>query len=264
MALLGLGSAAAWTGSAIVPTVARAYIARQDVAVEHRAGDTFANLLRRGEALARSTVQQAFDSDPLVTDVSIMVLGQNGSAVAPLLTVEVSRDEWSQLPDPTEWAQYFASARGLLGLDAPPPMPESDREEPELGTGDVQVTLRWSTTDDLDLAVTGPEGARIFFGEPQSPSGGQLDVDANAGCGESNSSPVENIFWPTGEAPEGQYTAEVNLFARCGEESGPIEFEMTILTLGETRTETGTVDSSNPTVTFDFSVPPNGDRSEDN
>jgi len=71
--------------------------------------------------------------------------------------------------------------------------------EPRLGTGDVQVTLRWNTPVDLDLHVIDPLGEEIYFRYTFSPSGGTLDVDANAGC--TNDTPVENVFWPTGGAP---------------------------------------------------------------
>ncbi|NJO20006.1 MAG: hypothetical protein HC838_08025 [Spirulinaceae cyanobacterium RM2_2_10] len=51
---------------------------------------------------------------------------------------------------------------------------ESDSgEEPVLGTGDVQVTLRWSTLDDLDLGVTDPSGERVNYENNSIASGGQ-------------------------------------------------------------------------------------------
>lgn len=85
-----------------------------------------------------------------------------------------------------------------------------------LGTGDVQVTLIWNSTNDLDLWVTDPKGEKIFFGYPSSFSGGELDVDANADCREDvTSQPVENIFWRVGSAPLGEYTVEVNYFKQC-------------------------------------------------
>jgi hypothetical protein len=91
------------------------------------------------------------------------------------------------------------------------------REFSELGTGDVQVTLIWNTTDDLDLWVIDPEGVQIYFNRKTSPSGGELDVDANAGCGANVTiTPVENIFWPTGGAPIGTYTVKVHYFSNCG------------------------------------------------
>ncbi|MGD1948113.1 MAG: hypothetical protein ACFB14_00500 [Leptolyngbyaceae cyanobacterium] len=87
--------------------------------------------------------------------------------------------------------------------------------EPVLQTGDVQVTLRWNTNDDLDLIVVDPAGNIVDFGSPASPSGGQLDVDANGFCQTQSFAPVENIFWPTGSAPDGEYLAYVALAIPC-------------------------------------------------
>lgn len=139
-----------------------------------------------------------------------------------------------------------------------PPVTASTETGPSgqpLGTGDIQVTLRWTTVDDLDLAVTDPSGDIVAYYNPAIGSGGQLDVDANAGCGESNGSPIENIFWPTGGAPDGQYTVEVNLFTRCESSTEPISFSLRVLVQGTTRTFEGTVSDSEPVATFPFSLP---------
>lgn len=86
---------------------------------------------------------------------------------------------------------------------------------PILGTGDVQVTLRWSNTADLDLFVTGPDGDQVYYGSRQSSSGGQLDHDANYPCADATNSPVENVFWPVGGAPTGEYVVEVRYYSEC-------------------------------------------------
>jgi hypothetical protein len=70
-----------------------------------------------------------------------------------------------------------------------------------LGTGDVQITLQWGGGVDLDLHVIDPNGDEINYTSRTSPSGGQLDQDAQSACG----SCVENIFWPSGGAPPGEY-----------------------------------------------------------
>lgn len=75
------------------------------------------------------------------------------------------------------------------------------------GAGDVQVTLTWDTTADVDLHVTDPVGEEIYFGNPTSVSGGQLDVDDTDGFG------PENVFWPQGGAPAGTYVVEVEHFS---------------------------------------------------
>lgn len=126
---------------------------------------------------------------------------------------------------------------------------------PTLGTGDIQVTLRWTTNDDLDLAVVDPSGDVVAYYNRAIPSQGQLDVDANAGCGEQTNSPIENIFWPAGQAPQGQYSIEVNLFTRCNQNTGPIPFNLTVLVQGTTRTIQGSVSDGQPVANYPFSLP---------
>lgn len=143
----------------------------------------------------------------------------------------------------------------LFDLSSMCPSAVQVADTPELGTGDIQVTLRWTSTDDLDLYVTDPSGQVVSYMNTSVPSGGQLDVDANAGCGGTTQSPIENIFWPPSEAPEGQYTIAVNLFSRCASGAAPISFEVRLLVQGNTQTLTGTVDERNSTVSFPFSLP---------
>lgn len=102
--------------------------------------------------------------------------------------------------------------------------------EPNLGTGDVQVTLRWDNEADVDLHVVDPEGSEIWYGNSIASSGGQLDVDANAGCG--NDPAVENIFWERGEAPAGRYEVAVEYYGICGG-SGPVNYEVVVTVDGE-------------------------------
>ena len=78
------------------------------------------------------------------------------------------------------------------------------------GYGDVQVTLTWNNTADLDLWVTDPYGETIYYAHPWSASGGQLDVDDIDGYG------PENIFWPTGGAPSGEYQVRVDYYSGNG------------------------------------------------
>lgn len=103
--------------------------------------------------------------------------------------------------------------------------------EPALGTGDVQVTLRWDNPVDLDLHVFDPLGEEIYFSQHTSQSGGTLDVDANAGC--TDDRPVENVFWPTGGAPFGTYQVNVVYYQSCGY-TGASAYNVSILVDGQT------------------------------
>jgi len=99
---------------AIAPQVVRAYTARVDLAIDRLPEENYETILRRAEAAARAAAQRSFDQDILVTDVSIIISVQSYGAIAPVLTLEVSRPEWRNRPDAQNWATYFKTARSLL------------------------------------------------------------------------------------------------------------------------------------------------------
>ncbi len=113
------------------------------------------------------------------------------------------------------------------------------------GTGDVQVTLTWGATADLDLIVTDPEGNEVAYYNTTSPTGGSLDVDANAYCNAPlTTSPVENIFWPAGTAPNGTYSVVVLYSLQCNAE-GTVSYTVTVTVDGNTETFTGSISPDN-------------------
>jgi hypothetical protein len=122
---------------------------------------------------------------------------------------------------------------------APPPEPpqrnaDLERAAREGGqTGQLQIVLAWEGNSDLDLHVTCPNGARLFWGTRRI-CGGELDVDANAD--RHMASPVENARWATPAA--GTYRVEVMNYAPRGQNAVP--FRVTIRQAGrEDRVVTG-------------------------
>lgn len=98
-----------------------------------------------------------------------------------------------------------------------------------VGTGDVQVSLTFDQQDDVDLHVVDPNGDRVYFGNRNVASGGELDLDANPVCGDPHGN-AENITWPEGSAPEGTYEVYVDLFASCFPSS--VNYTLTISVVG--------------------------------
>lgn len=84
-----------------------------------------------------------------------------------------------------------------------------------VGTGDVQVSISWTGASDVDLHVFDPSGEEVYFANLESASGGTLDLDSNAGCSIDNVN-NENIVWPTGVAPRGDYRVVVDYWSDCG------------------------------------------------
>jgi hypothetical protein len=85
-----------------------------------------------------------------------------------------------------------------------------------VGTGDVQVSVSWDSSSDVDLYVVDPAGEEIYYGNRRSASGGELDLDSNAAC-HGPDVQNENITWPEDSAPRGEYTVRVNYWDSCGE-----------------------------------------------
>ncbi len=72
--------------------------------------------------------------------------------------------------------------------------------------GEVNVNLKWESTDDLDIMMVTPCKDTVFFKKRElicKGFTGKLDLDANAESSTLLSSPQENIFWDT--APDGEY-----------------------------------------------------------
>lgn len=79
--------------------------------------------------------------------------------------------------------------------------------------GEICCRLAWNNYDDLDLHMLQPDGELVFFGNKRGRHG-QLDVDMNAGGGQTRT-PVENIFYPRIKGmPEGKYKLKVNQYNR--------------------------------------------------
>ncbi|MFN8651249.1 MAG: hypothetical protein U0133_05035 [Gemmatimonadales bacterium] len=94
----------------------------------------------------------------------------------------------------------------------------------QVGTGDIQISVAWDDSADVDLHVIDPNGDHIFFGNRTVGSGGTLDLDANAACGRNTppggGDPTfvsnENVVWPAGKAIPGQYVVFLHLWSACG------------------------------------------------
>ncbi|MBE2251112.1 MAG: hypothetical protein IAE78_16350 [Myxococcus sp.] len=86
---------------------------------------------------------------------------------------------------------------------------------------DLQVTLRWDSTDDLDLHLDEPLAGggtcEIWYGaRTPACAAGALDLDSQAGCA-MDLVLIENIVYPTdgGVPPSGLYTVRVDHYANC-------------------------------------------------
>ena len=159
---------------------------------------------------------------------SLEVLFENrqaGNLVSLVTSTDPTAAQLFKWPNPFSW-----SYRGELA--------DSIKERVKRAggnvVGDLCCRLSWFNYDDLDFHLKEPSGHVIFFRDRESyVTGGQLDVDMNAGTGRTRE-PVENIFYPTrGQMTQGVYTLLVHQF--CARESDNVGFEAEIDYLGDVR-----------------------------
>jgi hypothetical protein len=101
-------------------------------------------------------------------------------------------------------------------------------------TGDIQVSVSWNDTSDVDLHVIDPNGDEVYFSNPNVASGGHLDIDSNAGCTDDRDAthPAgfhknnENIVWPVGLAIPGDYRVILDYYSNCG--TSPTDWVVTV------------------------------------
>jgi hypothetical protein len=129
IALIGLGTTV-WVGiEAINPApsfanasqITQASTERLDLYVERWTNETYETLWRRSQDAALANAQQLFDRDRQISKVVIMVTAESNGAVAPLLTLEVSRDQWERQIQPERWITNVTSSKTLLGFEKPKP-----------------------------------------------------------------------------------------------------------------------------------------------
>ncbi|MGN0189724.1 MAG: hypothetical protein ACI395_09440 [Candidatus Cryptobacteroides sp.] len=98
---------------------------------------------------------------------------------------------------------------------------------PVLHEGDLEITLEWRTSDDLDLHCVDPSGEEIYFGNQRSRSRGCLDCDMNVRGGVYGRLAVEHIYWPEDRVPKGRFSVSVHLFNKRTS-GGPVPFTVKV------------------------------------
>jgi len=102
-------------------TAPQSNVDRINLTLNRQPNESYNTLIRRAEAAARETAQRNFNQNGSLRAVAVTVLGQNAGAIAPLLSLEVNRQNWASRPDTQRWATYFKNAQSLLRIDNPTP-----------------------------------------------------------------------------------------------------------------------------------------------
>jgi len=122
-AVLGIAGGIWVSEGAIAPQVVQAYTTRVDVALDRLPNESYDALTRRADIVARAAAQRSFDRDILTSEVSVIIIGRNQGSETPILTLDVSRVQWSSRPDTRRWATYYKTSAALLGFEQLSPVP---------------------------------------------------------------------------------------------------------------------------------------------
>lgn len=114
-------------------------------------------------------------------------------------------------------------------------------------TGDVQVLLIWNNYNDLDLICTDPIGESVFFRNRRVSSGGQLQIDMNVEYPDSKT-PIENIFWEPGGAPNGTYNVYLLYYRQHESALDATPYTIKVIYGGKTDEYTGTIKKSDDAI----------------
>ncbi|MBM0741472.1 hypothetical protein JOY44_07565 [Phormidium sp. CLA17] len=107
---------------AIVPMAAQAVPRRTNVMLDVRAGETYDAFIQRATTAAKTATQGTFNRNSSVSDLSVVVTGQNQGSTVQVLTLRANRNQWRSNPSGSRWATYYPTAQSLLGLAAPVPV----------------------------------------------------------------------------------------------------------------------------------------------
>jgi hypothetical protein len=116
-ALLGLTGGLYVVKEASQPQIVQAYTMRVNLSLDRQPNESYETIVRRAETIARAAVQRSFDGDILVNDASVIVTCDNNGLMAPIISVKVSRSQWSNTPNIQRWTRYYSNSRALLDFD---------------------------------------------------------------------------------------------------------------------------------------------------
>lgn len=74
----------------------------------------YTRAIQQAELLARTEIAKQFSLNPSLSEVQVVVLGHYVGDIIPILTVNVSREQWQSSPQVNRWGSYYSATYALL------------------------------------------------------------------------------------------------------------------------------------------------------
>ena len=82
---------------------------------------SFERMIQQAETIAQETANQAF-SDPDTTEIVVNIAAEQAGQIAPILFLNVTRENWQRQQSIQLWAKYPGGVKRLLGFERPLPL----------------------------------------------------------------------------------------------------------------------------------------------
>ena len=101
--------------------VAIAQISQIPLTLSREPDETYPSFVQRATNLVATRLKNDFTKNSSLNQLRLVVIGQNNGNIAPVLSVNMSRQQWRSNPNPQPLINYFPDSELLLGFDAPVP-----------------------------------------------------------------------------------------------------------------------------------------------
>ena len=85
-------------------------------------GESYEGLLTRASQLDEKTIISRFNQQQGINKIDLLITAEKSGAIAPLLSVKVSRQDWFGHPNIQRWRNVFPFGKDLLGFSSPAPV----------------------------------------------------------------------------------------------------------------------------------------------
>jgi hypothetical protein len=125
-----------WFTVALVDSPAAiAQISQIPLTLSRQPDETYPSFVQRATTLVGTRLKNDFSKNSSLNELRIVVIGQNNGNIAPVLSVNMSRQQWRSNPNPEPLINYFADSEFLLGFDTPvAPIPQTSTPAPTNST----------------------------------------------------------------------------------------------------------------------------------
>jgi hypothetical protein len=108
-----------------------AQISQIPLTLSREPDETYPSFVQRATTLVATRLKNDFSKNSSLNELRIVVIGQNNGNIAPVLSVNMSRQQWLNNPNPQPLINYFADSEFLLGFDTPvAPIPQTSTPVP--------------------------------------------------------------------------------------------------------------------------------------